>query len=109
MWFCTHCLSSTIHMSYTCLFLLGTASAAMWTLRAEGRLFHSGLPHKVDWFTGLVVLLALCLVSFLKGINSLELADETIAYLQRKFYADFPPVNKICSWKFFTKCFVTVV
>ena len=25
----------------------GTASAAMWTFRAEGRLFHSGLPHKV--------------------------------------------------------------
>ena len=26
---------------------IGTASAAMWTFRAEGRLFHSGLPHKV--------------------------------------------------------------
>lgn len=27
---------------------LGTASAAMWTLKCQGRLFHSGLPHKVD-------------------------------------------------------------
>jgi len=26
---------------------LGTASIAMWTLRCRGRLFHSGLPHKV--------------------------------------------------------------
>ena len=26
---------------------LGTASAAMWTLKCRGRLFHSGLPHKV--------------------------------------------------------------
>ena len=26
---------------------LGTASAAMWKLRVDGRLFHSGLPHKV--------------------------------------------------------------
>ena len=30
--------------SHTCL---ATASAAMWTLRCDGRLFHSGLPHKV--------------------------------------------------------------
>jgi len=27
---------------------LGTASVAMWTLRCRGRLFHSGLPHKVE-------------------------------------------------------------
>lgn len=26
---------------------LATASAAMWTLKCNGRLFHSGLPHKV--------------------------------------------------------------
>lgn len=51
----------------------GTASAIMWTLRAEGRLFHSGLPHK--------------------GINSMELAMEAMAYIQNKFYQDFPPVG----------------
>ena len=27
---------------------LGTASASMWTLKCRGRLFHSGLPHKVE-------------------------------------------------------------
>ena len=52
---------------------VGTASAAMWTLRTEGRLFHSGLPHK--------------------GINSLELGMEAVAYIQNKFYQDFPPVS----------------
>ena len=56
-----HCLSNT-----------GTASAAVWKLRAEGHLFHSGLPHK--------------------GINSLELGMEAIAYLQKQFYQEFPPV-----------------
>ena len=54
------------------LFDIGTASAAMWTLRAEGHLFHSGLPHK--------------------GINSLELGMEAVAYLQKRFYQDFLPV-----------------
>ena len=57
-----------------CMYVrVGTASAAMWTLRTEGRLFHSGLPHK--------------------GINSLELGMEAIAYIQNKFYQDFPPVS----------------
>lgn len=27
---------------------MGTASAVMWTLKCRGRLFHSGLPHKVQ-------------------------------------------------------------
>ena len=26
---------------------MATATAIVWTLRAEGHLFHSGLPHKV--------------------------------------------------------------
>lgn len=30
---------------------LGTASAAMWTLKCRGRLFHSGLPHKVHRYS----------------------------------------------------------
>ena len=53
--------------------MTGTASAVMWTFRAEGRLFHSGLPHK--------------------GINSMELAMEAMAYIQNRFYQDFPPVS----------------
>ena len=51
---------------------MGTAAATMWTLRIEGRLFHSGLPHK--------------------GINSVELAMEAVQYIQAKFYEDYPPV-----------------
>ena len=47
----------------------------MWQFRAEGHLFHSGLPHK--------------------GINSLELGMEAIAYLQKRFYQDFPPVSYV--------------
>ena len=54
---------------------IGTASAAMWTLRAEGRLFHSGLPHR--------------------GINSQEFVNEAVAYLQKKFYNDYPPVRGV--------------
>ena len=27
---------------------IGTTSAAIWTLKCHGRLFHSGLPHKVS-------------------------------------------------------------
>ena len=45
----------------------------MWTLRAEGRLFHSGLPHK--------------------GINSLEMGMEAVNYVQTQFYKDFPAVS----------------
>eukprot|EP00731_Ephydatia_muelleri_P025862 Em0017g945a len=61
---------------------MGTASAAMWTLRAEGRLFHSGLPHK--------------------GINSQEFVNEAVAYLQKRFYEDFPPHPKETEYKFAT-------
>ena len=53
----------------------GTAAVAMWTLLVKGRLFHSGLPHK--------------------GINSIELGSEAMAYIQRRFYEDFPPVSLV--------------
>lgn len=39
----------------------------------KGRLFHSGLPHK--------------------GINSQEFVNEAVVYLQKRFYAEFPPVR----------------
>ena len=67
-------MAQSIYNCPTC-YGTGTASAAMWTLRAEGRLFHSGLPHK--------------------GINSLELGMEAVAYIQNKFYQDFPPVSVV--------------
>ena len=73
------------HAAYCCLTAMwscvtdmpltatGTASAAIWTIKFKGRLFHSGLPHR--------------------GINSIELASEAMAYIQRRFYEDFPPVS----------------
>ena len=53
---------------------MGTAGCSMWTLRVEGRLFHSGLPHK--------------------GINSVEMAMEAVNHIQTRFYQDFPPVSE---------------
>jgi len=50
---------------------IGTAGAAMWTLRIDGRLFHSGLPHK--------------------GINPIELGSDVLSEIQKRFYQDFPP------------------
>ena len=49
---------------------VGTAAAIQWKLRAVGKLFHSGLPHK--------------------GINAYELANEALRAIQARFYADFP-------------------
>lgn len=49
---------------------MGTAGTLQWHLKATGRLFHSGLPHR--------------------GINSLELVQEALAIIQRRFYEDFP-------------------
>lgn len=61
---------------------IGTAAAIQWKLRAEGRLFHSGLPHL--------------------GINALELANEAIAELQKRFYIDFPPCAEEKKYSFAT-------
>jgi len=49
---------------------VGTAGVLQWHLKATGRLFHSGLPHR--------------------GINSLELVNEACAEIQKRFYKDFP-------------------
>ncbi|CAM9217788.1 unnamed protein product [Chrysoparadoxa australica] len=50
---------------------IGTAGNLQWTLKATGKLMHSGLPHN--------------------GINPLELVSEATAELQKRFYRDFPP------------------
>ena len=42
---------------------VGTAGAMQWHLKATGRLFHSGLPHR--------------------GINSLELVSEALSEIQK--------------------------
>ena len=71
----------SLHLPFSllpsCLLPPGTAAATMWTIHFEGRLFHSGLPHR--------------------GINSIELASEAMAYIQHRFYEDFPPVS-VCAY-----------
>ena len=49
---------------------IGTAGVVNWALKIKGKLFHSGLPHK--------------------GINSIEMATDTLNYIQKKFYETFP-------------------
>ena len=85
MLFSKHCGSSTycpllfvfslLSSSFLIPLHTATAAVAMWTIHVKGRLFHSGLPHK--------------------GINPIELASEAMAYIQRRFYEDFPPVSYI--------------
>ena len=60
----------------------GTAGAMQWHLKATGRLFHSGLPHR--------------------GINSLELSSEALSIVQRRFYEDFPPHPQEIKYNFAT-------
>jgi len=61
---------------------IGTAAAIQWSIRAEGKLFHSGLPHK--------------------GINALELCQDAVTEIQKRFYADFPPCAEEERYKFST-------
>jgi acetylornithine deacetylase len=51
---------------------LGTVGSLGWSMKAKGRLFHSGFPHK--------------------GINSIELAGMAMDMIQERFYEDFPRV-----------------
>ncbi|XP_077235294.1 peptidase M20/M25/M40 family protein [Tasmannia lanceolata] len=53
---------------------IGTGGMIAWKLRATGKLFHSGLPHK--------------------AINPLELLMEAFKEIQLRFYRDFPPHPK---------------
>jgi acetylornithine deacetylase len=61
---------------------VGTAGAMQWHLKATGRLFHSGLPHR--------------------GINSLELVSEAMAEIQKRFYSDFPQHPREIPYNFST-------
>ena len=49
---------------------MGTCGMLQWKLECNGKLFHSGLPHK--------------------GINSIEMATDAVSYLQKQFFSDFP-------------------
>jgi len=61
---------------------IGTAGAITWHVKANGHLFHSGLPHK--------------------GINSLELGMEAVSRIQNAFYEKFPPCEQETEYKFTT-------
>ena len=61
---------------------IGTAGNAQWQLKVKGKLFHSGLPHK--------------------GINSIEMAMDSINYIQQKFYAEFPRVPQEVDYNYAT-------
>ncbi|CAE7939818.1 unnamed protein product [Symbiodinium sp. KB8] len=60
----------------------GTAGALSWSLKCRGRLFHSGFPNK--------------------AINSIELANEAIAFIQERFYNDFKPLPEEELYSFVT-------
>ncbi|KAL3660514.1 hypothetical protein V7S43_014658 [Phytophthora oleae] len=51
---------------------IGTAGVITWTLKATGKLFHSGLPNL--------------------GINSIELGMDALTKIQERFYQDFGPL-----------------
>jgi len=61
---------------------LGTCGSLTWTLKATGKLFHSGLPHK--------------------GINALELANAACARLQDYFYEAFAAQPQEKAYQFLT-------
>ncbi|KAE8905387.1 Acetylornithine deacetylase [Phytophthora fragariae] len=51
---------------------IGTAGVITWTLKATGKLFHSGLPNL--------------------GINGIELGMDALTKIQERFYKDFGPL-----------------
>eukprot|EP00397_Hematodinium_sp_SG-2012_P033602 GEMP01035924.1.p1 GENE.GEMP01035924.1~~GEMP01035924.1.p1 ORF type:complete len:477 (+),score=102.19 GEMP01035924.1:49-1479(+) len=58
----------------------GTFGVLQWTLKATGRLFHSGMPHKT--------------------INPIELLHESLNIMQQRFYDDFGPRYEEKRWGF---------
>ncbi|KAK9144498.1 hypothetical protein Sjap_004401 [Stephania japonica] len=61
---------------------IGTGGMISWTIKATGKLFHSGLPNK--------------------AINAMELMMEALKVIQSRFYEDFPPHPKEQVYKFET-------
>jgi len=61
---------------------VGTAGAIQWSLKANGHLFHSGLPHR--------------------GINAIEFGSEALRKIQNSFYEDFPPHPDEAAYNFAT-------
>lgn len=61
---------------------IGTGGIASWSLRATGKLGHSGMPQQ--------------------SINSLELITEAVSELQKRFYARWPAHAQEAVYKFIT-------
>ncbi len=62
---------------------IGSAGNLQWKMKVTGKLFHSGLPHK--------------------GINSIELAMDAVAYIQRRFFQDFKRLPQEDEYNFVTQ------
>ncbi|OQR88504.1 acetylornithine deacetylase-like [Achlya hypogyna] len=67
-------------MPQSIILISRVAGALTWTLKATGKLFHSGLPHL--------------------GMNALEMAMDAIKELQKRFYEDFPQHEKELPYNF---------
>lgn len=82
---------------------VGCAGAAMWTMKVTGKLFHSGLPHKVR-----VPRPRPCApprhpdAPHSQGINALELGMDAVKRVQDRFYADFPAHPEEARYNFAT-------
>lgn len=62
---------------------IGTAGSCQWELKFGGKLFHSGLPHK--------------------GINAVEFGMDSLSYVQKKFFQDFPRHPRELEYNFATQ------
>lgn len=54
-----------------------------WKLKTNGKLFHSGLPHK--------------------ALNPIEFAMDVVAELQKRFYVDFPRHDREAEYNYTTQ------
>jgi acetylornithine deacetylase len=61
---------------------IGSGGLAQWSLRIEGNklAFHSGFPNK--------------------GVNAIEMANDCLSFIQKRFYEDFPPHHKETEYGF---------
>ena len=66
----------------------------MWNMKIDGRLFHSGLSHKV-WVFEMTILCLQLTTCYLQDINSIELAFEAVSHIQKKFYTEYVPVSTL--------------
>jgi acetylornithine deacetylase len=61
---------------------VGTAGVAQWQLDFKGKLFHSGMPNR--------------------GINAIEFAQDSISYIQKRFYVDYKKHPDEITYNFMT-------